>query len=147
MHLQAGNDRGGIRGGGAAADGPRPGLGVDFAGVVTAAGPGVTDLKVGDRVGVIADATGWSTFVTCDARLAAPLPESLTAEAAAAVSTAYATAWYSLHDLARISAGDRVLIHSATGGVGQTHLDLKLQATGAQKRGIEQVTSVRNAND
>lgn len=110
------------------ADGPRPGLGVDFAGVVTAAGPGVTDLKVGDRVGVIADATGWSTFVTCDARLAAPLPESLTAVAAAAVSTAYATAWYSLHDLARISAGDRVLIHSATGGVGQAAISIARNA-------------------
>jgi len=45
--------------------------------------------------------------------------EGLTSEEAAAVSTAYATAWYSLHNLARIKPGDRVLIHSATGGVGQ----------------------------
>ncbi|MCE9514720.1 MAG: type I polyketide synthase [Mycobacterium sp.] len=111
-----------------AADGSRPGLGVDFAGVVTATGPDVTDLKVGDRVGVIADATGWSTFVTCDARLAAPLPESLTTVAAAAVATAYATAWYSLHDLARIKAGDRVLIHSATGGVGQAAIAIARNA-------------------
>ena len=100
-------------------DGQRPGLGVDFAGVVTAVGPGVTDHKVGDRVGAIADAVAWGTFVTCDARLAANLPERLTAEQAGAVSTAYATAWYSLHDLARVQPGDRVLIHSATGGVGQ----------------------------
>ena len=35
------------------------------------------------------------------------------------MTTAYATAWYGLHDLARIRRGDRVLIHSATGGVGQ----------------------------
>ena len=35
------------------------------------------------------------------------------------MSTAYGTAWYGLHDLARIQSGDRVLIHSATGGVGQ----------------------------
>ena len=35
------------------------------------------------------------------------------------MTTAHATAWYALHDLARIAAGDRVLIHSATGGVGQ----------------------------
>lgn len=111
-----------------AADGPRQGLGVDFAGVVTAVGSGVRDYKVGDRVGVIADTVGWSTFVTCDARLAAPLPESLTAVAAAAVSTAYATAWYSLHDLARIKAGDRVLIHSATGGVGQAAIAIARRA-------------------
>lgn len=111
-----------------AADGPRQGLGVDFAGVVTAVGAGVRDYKVGDRVGVIADTVGWSTFVTCDARLAAPLPESLTAVAASAVSTAYATAWYSLHDLARIKSGDRVLIHSATGGVGQAAIAIARRA-------------------
>lgn len=40
---------------------------------MTAVGDGVTDHKIGDRVGVIADTAGWATFVTCDARLAAPL--------------------------------------------------------------------------
>ncbi len=114
-----------------AADGQRKGLGVDFAGRVTAVGDGVSGHKVGDRVGVIADTAGWSTFVTCDARLAAPLPDSLTTAAAAAVSTAYATAWYSLHDLGRIKPGDRVLIHSATGGVGQAAIAIARNA-GAQ---------------
>ncbi|MCI4674265.1 sulfolipid-1 biosynthesis phthioceranic/hydroxyphthioceranic acid synthase [Candidatus Mycolicibacterium alkanivorans] len=109
-------------------DGQRQGLGVDFAGVVTAVGAGVTDFKVGDRVGALADTAAWSTFVTCDARLAAPLPESLTTEEAAAVSTAYATAWYSLHQLARIQPGDRVLIHSATGGVGQAAIAIARHA-------------------
>lgn len=110
------------------ADGQRPGLGVDFAGVVTAVGPGVTTHKVGDRVGAIADAVAWGTFVTCDARLAAKLPDSMTAEVAAAVSTAYATAWCGLHDMARIQAGDRVLIHSATGGVGQAAIAIARHA-------------------
>jgi NADPH:quinone reductase-like Zn-dependent oxidoreductase/acyl carrier protein len=44
------------------------------------------------------------------------------------VATAYATAWYSLHDLARIKAGDRVLIHSATGGVGQAAIAIARNA-------------------
>ena len=52
-------------------------------------------------------------------RLAVTLPPGLSADQAAAASTAYGTAWYGLHDLARITPGDRVLIHSATGGVGQ----------------------------
>ena len=99
-------------------DGKQPPLGLDFAGVVTAVGPGVTEHQVGDPVGGFGAGGCWGTYVTCDARLAARLPEGLSVEEAAAISTGYGTAWYGLHDLARIGAGDRVLIHSATGGVG-----------------------------
>jgi acyl transferase domain-containing protein/acyl carrier protein len=100
-------------------DGRSPELGMDFGGVVTAVGPDVTDHRVGDRVGGLCSNGCWSTFVTCDARLAATLPQGLMPDQAAAASVAYATAWYGLHDQARIAAGERVLIHSATGGVGQ----------------------------
>ncbi len=55
-------------------DGHLPQLGIDFAGVVTAVGPDVTDHKVGDRVGGLCADGCWGTFVTCDARLAATLP-------------------------------------------------------------------------
>jgi acyl transferase domain-containing protein/acyl carrier protein len=100
-------------------DGRLPQPGTDFAGVVTAVGPEVTDHKVGDHVGGLSGNGCWSTFVTCDANLAVKLPAGLTDAQAAATTTAHATAWYGLHDLARIRRGDRVLIHSATGGVGQ----------------------------
>ncbi len=99
-------------------DGQQPQLGLDFAGVITAVGPGVTEHRVGDNVGGFGADGCWGTYVTCDARLAAPLPAGLTSEVAAAVSTGYGTAWYGLCDLARIGPGDRVLIHTATGGVG-----------------------------
>ena len=100
-------------------DGRLPRLGTDFAGVVTAVGPDVTNHQVGDHVGGMSSDGCWGSFVTCDARLATTLPTGLTDAQAAAVTTAHATAWYSLNDLARIKAGDKVLIHSATGGVGQ----------------------------
>jgi polyketide synthase 5 len=100
-------------------EGRLPQLGMDFVGVVTAVGDGVTDHQVGDRVGGFSKDGCWGTFVTCDAHLAVALPPGLTDDQAAAAATAHATAWYGLHDLARIKAGDRVLIHSATGGVGQ----------------------------
>ena len=112
-------------------EGQLPHLGADFAGVVTAVGPGVTDHQVGDRVAGIAAAGAWSTFVTCDANLAVTLPDALPEDRAAAVPSAHATAWYSLHDLARISAGDKVLIHSATGGVGQAAIAIA-RAAGAE---------------
>ena len=44
------------------------------------------------------------------------------------MATGYATAWFGLHDLARLGAGDRVLIHSATGGVGQAAIAIARQA-------------------
>ena len=100
-------------------DGRLPELGMDFAGVVTAVGAGVTDHQVGDHVGGMSPHGCWTTFVTCDAGLATTLPAGLTDAQAAAVTTAHATAWYGLNDLARVKAGDKVLIHSATGGVGQ----------------------------
>ncbi|MFV3759639.1 sulfolipid-1 biosynthesis phthioceranic/hydroxyphthioceranic acid synthase [Mycobacterium tuberculosis] len=112
-------------------DGRQPQLGTDFAGVVSAVGPGVSELKVGDRVGGMSPNGCWATFVTCDARLATRLPEGLTDAQAAAVTTASATAWYGLQDLARIKAGDKVLIHSAAGGVGQAAIAIA-RAAGAQ---------------
>ncbi|SON63260.1 Mycocerosic acid synthase-like polyketide synthase [Mycobacterium simulans] len=111
--------------------GPQPGLGTDFAGVVTAVGPDVTALKVGDRVGGLSAHGCWATFVICDANLAAKIPAGLTDAQAAAVTTAAATAWYGLHDLARIKAGDKVLIHSGTGGVGRAAIAIA-RAAGAE---------------
>ena len=112
-------------------DGILPQLGTDFAGVVTAVGPDVTNHKVGDHVGGMSPHGCWATFVTCDARLATTLPEGMTDAQAAAVTTAHATAWYALNDLARIKAGDRVLIHSGTGGVGQAAIAIA-RAAGAE---------------
>ncbi len=94
-------------------------LGGDFAGVVTAVGPGVTEHRVGDRVGGLSGNGCWGSFVLADARHAVTLPPEIPLREAAAVPTASATAWYGLHDLARIAPTDKVLIHSGTGGVGQ----------------------------
>lgn len=112
-------------------DDRQPQLGMDFVGVVTAVGENVTDHQVGDRVGGFAEGGCWRSFLTCDANLAITLPPTLTDEQAAASATANATAWYGLHDLAGIKAGDRVLIHSATGGVGQAAIAIARHA-GAQ---------------
>jgi polyketide synthase 5 len=109
-------------------DGVLPQLGTDFAGVVTAVGPDVTEHRVGDHVGGMSPNGCWGSFVTCDARLATPIPAGLTDAQAAAVTTAHATAWYGLHDLADITAGDKVLIHSATGGVGQAAIAIARNA-------------------
>ncbi len=112
-------------------DGRAPELGMDFAGVVTAVGSDVTHHQIGDRVGGFSTAGCWATFVTCDANLAVTLPASVSEEQAAAASTAYATAWHGLRELARVKPGDRILIHSATGGVGQAAIAIA-QTAGAE---------------
>ena len=112
-------------------DGHLPELGSDFAGVVTAVGPDVTLHQVGDRVGGLSANGCWSTYLTCEADLAATLPDDLDDVHAAALTIATATAWYGLNDMARIAAGDKVLIHSGTGGVGQAAIAIA-RAAGAE---------------
>lgn len=110
---------------------PHQALGTDFAGVVTAVGDGVADHNVGDRVGGLCGGGSWGTFITCDARLAVALPTGLSDGQAAAVPTAHAVAYHALHERAHIAAGDRVLIHSASGGVGQAAIAIA-RAAGAE---------------
>ena len=86
---------------------------------------------MGDRVAGISTTGAWCTFVTCDANLAVKIPDGVPDAQAAAVPSAHATAWYGLHDLARIEEGDKVLIHSATGGVGQAAVAIA-KAAGAE---------------
>ncbi|OBF62394.1 polyketide synthase [Mycobacterium sp. 852002-51971_SCH5477799-a] len=112
-------------------DGDAPRLGTDFAGMVTAVGSGVTTHRPGDHVGGFSTNGCWATFVTCDARLAVTLPPGLSEAHAAAVSTPHAIAWYALRDQARITTGDRVLIHSATGSVGRAAIAIA-RAAGAE---------------
>lgn len=93
------------------------GLGIECSGTVAAVGAQVSDFCVGDPVIAFADDTV-SSFVTTPACLVAHKPPNLTFEEAASISVAYLTAWYCLKTKGNLSKGERVLIHSAAGGVG-----------------------------
>ncbi|MEV7180141.1 type I polyketide synthase [Kitasatospora sp. NPDC093679] len=94
-------------------------IGFEATGVITAVGPGVRHLCAGDSV-LVVDVRGglFTTFTTVPATTVAPIPAGLTAETAAGLPIAYLTAWYALRHVARLTSGERVLIHSATGGTG-----------------------------
>ncbi|MGW2325793.1 SDR family NAD(P)-dependent oxidoreductase [Streptomyces sp. NPDC001700] len=94
-------------------------MGFECAGEVTSVGPGVDHVRVGDRV-VAADARGgaFGSFTVVPADCTAPTPEGLDPATAAGLPLAFLTAWYALRHIGRVTEGERVLIHSATGGTG-----------------------------
>lgn len=104
-------------------------LGSECAGTIVAIGSEVTELQVGDEVLGIASGT-FQRYVTTHAGLVTRKPESLSFEDAAALPIVYLTAAYALNHLAKIQAGDRILIHSGSGGVGLAAIALAQQAGG-----------------
>jgi NADPH:quinone reductase-like Zn-dependent oxidoreductase len=98
-----------------------PKTGADISGQVEAVGANVTQFKVGDEVfGDVSAARGggFAEYVTSPEKLLAPKPSNLTFEQAAAVPMAGLTALQGLRDVGQIQAGQKVLIHGASGGVG-----------------------------
>jgi acyl transferase domain-containing protein/NADP-dependent 3-hydroxy acid dehydrogenase YdfG/acyl carrier protein/ubiquinone/menaquinone biosynthesis C-methylase UbiE len=92
-------------------------LGLELAGTVIRVGPSVTRFKVGDRVmGVGAHCFAAQTTTRAD--LLAPIPERMSFQEAATVPVAFLTAHFALIHKARLTAGETVLVHSASGGVG-----------------------------
>ncbi|MFD9427029.1 MULTISPECIES: zinc-binding dehydrogenase [unclassified Streptomyces] len=98
-------------------------LGAEGAGIVLETGPQARRLAPGDRVmGLLTGAFG--PIAVSEEPLLVTVPQGWSAERAAAVPVAFATAWYALHDLAALRAGERVLIHCATGGVGSAAVEI-----------------------
>ncbi len=105
-------------------------LGAECAGEIVELGEGVTEFARGDSVVAIAPGS-FSAFVTTDTARVARKPSRLSFEEAAALPVPFITADFTLNHLARIKAGDRVLIHAAAGGVGLAAVAL------AQRAGAE----------
>ena len=91
--------------------------------MVLQVGPGVTGLVVGEPVMGLIPHSMAPTAVT-DQRLLVPIPPGWSDAQAGGVPIAFATAYYALVELAGLRRGQRVLIHAATGGVGQAALQL-----------------------
>jgi len=103
-----------------------PTLGMECAGTVEAAGPGVA-LRPGARVFGVAPAALAARAVT-RVEAIAPLPEGIGFEAAATVPVAFLTAVHALEECARIAAGETVLVHGGAGAVGLAALQVALAA-------------------
>jgi NADPH:quinone reductase-like Zn-dependent oxidoreductase len=118
-------------------------LGYDIAGIVEKAGTKISKLKVGDPVYAyvgLDEGGGYAEYAVATEVEAAPKPKSLTFESAAAVPLAALTAWQALIDAAKLSAGQTVLIHGGSGGVGSFAIQI------AKARGAKVIATASTAN-
>lgn len=99
-------------------------VGYEVAGTIDAVGPGVDAGRVGEPVVGMCRFGGYSSAVVLPAAQVVRRPEGLDAVTAAAIPVTGLTAWMMLEEMGRVRAGDRVLVHSAGGGVGLMALDL-----------------------
>ena len=128
-------------------------LGAECAGTVTAIGDGVSAVQPGDHVIAFAPMS-FAEYVTTDTELVARVPASHTLEEAATIPIAFATAWYTLVEMAGIRRGERVLIHAASGGVGQAAIQIARHAgaevfctAGSEKRAVLKALGVEHIFD
>lgn len=98
--------------------------GMELAGVVSAVGAGVRDLRVGDAVMATATTGAFAEACAAAAERVLPRPAGLAAELAAASLLTYGTTLHALTDRARLSPGETVLVLGAAGGVGTAAVEL-----------------------
>src|SRR6184192_1738749 len=118
-------------------------LGGDISGVVEKVGSNITKFKSGDPVFAyvsLDNSGGYAQYAVVTEREAAPKPKALTYVEAAAVPIVALTAWQALIDSAKLSAGQTVLIHGGSGGVGSFAIQI------AKARGAKVIATASTAN-
>lgn len=98
-------------------------FGDEVAGEVVAVGEGVTHLTVGDNAFGLA-VFGLATHTLARAADVRKMPENLSYEEAATLPVVFMTAWYALNDVARMKAGESILVHAGAGGVGMAAIQI-----------------------
>jgi NADPH:quinone reductase len=138
---------------------PPPGAsdlpGMEVAGEIVALGPEVSGLRVGDKITSLLPGGGYAAYAIAAAPLCMPIPEGLSMVEAAALPETYLTVWTNLFERGRCTAGDIVLIHGGTSGIGTTAIQLaaawgaRVFATAGSEekaRACEKLGAVRGIN-
>ncbi len=107
---------------------PPPGAsdlpGLEVAGVVAAVGEGVQGVGVGARVCALLAGGGYAEFALAPQQQVLPIPEGLGFEAAASLPETAFTVWTNIFDRGRFKAGESVLVHGGTSGIGVMAIQL-----------------------
>jgi NADPH2:quinone reductase len=106
---------------------PPPGApdipGLEIAGEVVALGPGVTRWKVGDRVMALVSGGGYAEYCVAHGSHAMPV-NGLSMEEAAAIPETFLTVWHNVFERGGLKAGETLLVHGGTSGIGTTAIQL-----------------------
>ena len=107
---------------------PPPGitevLGLECAGTIAAIGPGVDHFSVGDRVCALLAGGGYADFVAVPAGQVAAIPAGLSMVEAAGFMETTCTVWSNLIMVAGLAAGETLLVHGGTSGIGTTAIQV-----------------------
>ena len=107
---------------------PPPGAsdipGLEIAGEVIALGANVSGVALGDQVTALLPGGGYADYAIAAAPLCLPIPKGLSMIEAAALPETYFTVWTNLFERGGLKAGESVLIHGGTSGIGTTAIQL-----------------------
>ena len=113
--------------------------GLEVAGTVAEAGPDAGEWRVGDRVCALVAGGGYAEYCVAPAVQCLPVPRGLDLVAAGAIPETFFTVWSNVFDRGRLQAGEWILIHGGSSGIGTTAIQL------ARARGAHVLTTAGSA--
>ena len=116
-----------------------PHIGLEVAGRIVALGQGVTEWTVGDAVCALTNGGGYAEYAIAPSGQVLPAPAGLTPLQAAALPETYFTVWANVVERGRLAAGESLLVHGGSSGIGITAIQL------AKARGATVFCTVGNA--
>lgn len=98
--------------------------GLEVAGTIAALGPDAVRFKIGDRVMALVNGGGYAEYCLAEELATILIPPSLTFEKAAAIPETFFTVWHNVFERGALKAGEWLLVHGGTSGIGVTAIQL-----------------------
>jgi NADPH:quinone reductase len=103
-----------------------PILGLEVAGEVVVCGKQARSLQPGDKVCALVNGGGYAEYAVAPQSQCIPIPKKYTYEQAAALPETFFTVWHNLFQRAKLTAGETLLVHGGTSGIGTTAIQLAI---------------------
>ena len=104
--------------------GASPIMGLEVSGTIAAVGAAVTQWRVGDAVCALTPGGGYAEFCSAPAAHCLPVPRGLSMLEAAGVPENFFTVWVNVFDTCKLKAGESLLVHGGSSGIGLTAIQL-----------------------